>query len=127
MNFSKIKKLLHSIKVIHTNGSTNSYFKIVSEDGNTQYNIWNSEVDGNLSYNGEYIYSLEAANYTISINNLGRANETCIINYNYSNEEVKYISSEELIDGKYVNIDKLPTSQMSTNSVVLKLTDDKSF
>lgn len=27
MNFSKTKKLLHSFKVIHTNGSTNSYFK----------------------------------------------------------------------------------------------------
>lgn len=30
MNFSKIKKLLHSIKVIHTNGSTNSYFKMAT-------------------------------------------------------------------------------------------------
>ena len=30
MNFSKIKKLLHCIKVIHTNGSTNSYFKMAT-------------------------------------------------------------------------------------------------
>ena len=31
MNFSKTKKLLHSFKVIHTNGSTNSYLMATVE------------------------------------------------------------------------------------------------
>lgn len=43
MNFSKIKKLLHSIKVMHTNGSTNSYLKMATVERKKERRIQEGE------------------------------------------------------------------------------------